>query len=337
MMREPDTLTRNPLSHERGGYGLGLPPSELDLPLCVSSGQVFRWEELPDGRWLGVDGEHWYLVKLPDSIDWAGEQVLQVQSNASAGAFIHLFRIDWSLEDVERSILDRGPELAPYVEALRGLRTMRPSSAEETLFCFLCTPNNHLARITQMVRKLAAYGEPLAHVEGRMLTVFPTAERIAAIPEDELRAQGFGYRARTIPHVARQLLDRSDGWLESLKATSYEEAHRELIGLKGVGRKLADCIALFGLHHMRSAPVDTHLWQAMCRLYRPDWSGKSLTDARYLEAGDLLRSRFGDLTGWAHQYLFYDNLLNWRERRKLAADSAKAPPASSKPRSKLKA
>jgi hypothetical protein len=36
---------------------------------------------------------------------------------------------------------------------------------------------------------------------------------------------------------------------------------------------------------------------------------------KYRQLGDFLRERFGDLTGWAHQYLFYDNLLNWRARR----------------------
>ena len=77
---------------------------------------------------------------------------------------------------------------------------------------------------------------------------------------------------------------------------------------------MADCIALFGLHHMEAAPVDTHLWQAACRLYFPDWAGKAVTDVRYRQLGDFLRERFGDLTGWAHQYLFYENLLNWRKR-----------------------
>lgn len=293
-------------------FRLELPRGEVDLPLCVSSGQVFRWEELGDRTWLGVDGVHWYRVAIHET-DRSLE--LNVDSNADESEFRRLFRLEWPIHEVEAKILQRGPELEPYVRALTGLRTMRPTSAEETLFCFLCTPNNNLARITSMVRTLSGYGEPLAEVFDRQLTVFPTAERIAAIPEAELREAKFGYRAATIPNVARQLLQRPKGWLESLRDAPYRVAHEELLGLAGVGRKLADCIALFGLHQMDAAPVDTHLWQAAVRLYRPEWSGKSLTESRYLETGDLLRERFGDLTGWAHQYLFYDNLLNWRKRR----------------------
>jgi len=85
--------------------------------------------------------------------------------------------------------------------------------------------------------------------------------------------------------------------------------------MKGIGPKLADCICLFGLDHQEAVPVDTHIWQAMCRLYFPQWSGTALTEKRYYEASDFFRDRLGDLAGWAHQYLFYDNVLNWRSRR----------------------
>lgn len=168
----------------------------------------------------------------------------------------------------------------------------------------------------QMVRSLAALGEEIDVVDGNLVHRFPTVERIAAIPESELRTMGFGYRAATIPSIARQVLEGGgEEWLVALREASYEDAHEALMDLKGVGPKLADCIALFALHHTRSVPVDTHLWQAAVRLYFPEWSDKSLTGQRYQMIGEHFRNRFGDLAGWAHQYLFYDNLLNWRARR----------------------
>jgi len=57
------------------------------------------------------------------------------------------------------------------------------------------------------------------------------------------------------------------------------------------------------------------MWQAFTRLYRPDWKGKPVTDARYREAASYLRTKFGKHGGWAQQYLFYDNMRNWRLRR----------------------
>ena len=166
-----------------------------------------------------------------------------------------------------------------------------------------------------MVQKLAHYGEPFGETDGEVLRAFPTPERIAAIPEAELRQAGFGYRGRSIPMAASQISHKPADWLESLRLRPYSEVHEELKTLEGVGPKLADCVALYGLEKLESAPIDTHLWQAICRHYFPEWQDKAVTDARYKAAGDFMRERFGDLAGIAHQFLYFENLRNWRSRR----------------------
>ncbi|HSI73138.1 MAG TPA: DNA glycosylase [Fimbriimonas sp.] len=288
-------------------FSYQIPTTRLDISLCVMSGQVFRWHKLEDGRWLGVDGQNWFLVRAGDE--------LHVTSNAPENAFRSLFRLDWDAELVEGLIGDVDPALQPHMEELRGLRLMRPSSPEEVFFTFLCTPNNNVARIAGMVRHLASYGKPIDEVEGQTIHRFPSAEVIAAIPPLELREKKFGYRAETIVAAAQQMLGKERVWLASLKTRPYPEAHEELLTIKGIGRKLADCIALFGLDHTEAVPIDTHIWQQVVRLYRPEWRDKTLTDNRYLEAGDLLHTKFGKVAGWAQQYLFYDDLANWRNPR----------------------
>jgi N-glycosylase/DNA lyase len=289
-------------------FTVSIPRDELDIGLCVSSGQVFRWEKLEDGRMLGVDRDTWFLTDQ-------SETEIKVVTNGAQHRFSSYFRIDESLPQIVKEILKRGPELEPYVNSLPGLRVIKPQNRSEIVFAVLCTPNNNMTRIKKMVGALASYGEPLEVVEGKQLFVFPTIERVAAITEQELREKGFGYRAATIPHVARELLARGEDWLDELAAGPYLEAHSALCEIKGIGPKLADCMCLFALHFTLAAPVDTHLWQAYCRLYKPEWTETALTDAKYRMIGEDLRSRFGDLTGWAHQYLFYDNALNWRSRK----------------------
>lgn len=317
-------------------FVVSVPNGRLDLARCVSSGQVFRWQRLDDDSWLGADGESWFVVtegppppagEIGDP-DRSGEprggsreghacraQQFCVRSNGTAQDFGRLFRLDWDADEIEREIAIRAPELQPYLGSLHGLRLLRHSDPVETFFTFLCTPNNNIARISSMVRKLAAFGPVMAKVEGVDVHRFPSEDRVATIEEAELRSLGFGYRAATIPAAARQLsLLGGREWLESLKSEPYETAWRELVLIKGIGRKLADCICLFGLHHNEVVPVDTHIWQALCRLYFPDWCSLPLTDKRYEIAASHFRSRLGELTGWAHQYLFYDNVLNWRKR-----------------------
>lgn len=283
----------------------------LDLRLCLNSGQVFRWHTPAPDVWLGVDGPHWYELRQTDAY-------IEAHSNADEHEFRRLFRLDVDLEAVEAEIRRKAPELGPYIHAVRGLRLMRPGDPAETLLCFLCTPNNHLARIKGMVASLASFGERL-HED---LRAFPTLERVAAIPESELRARGFGYRGSSIPRAAAMISELGGArWLPGLKSGSYDDAFNQLMRLPGVGPKLADCIALFALDKTEAAPVDTHLWQAAVRLYFPEWRDKALTLARYEAIGNLFRSKFGDLAGFAHQYLFYENLLRGGRRR------ASVPPA----------
>ena len=235
---------------------------------------------------------------------------LTVESNASESSFSDYFRLDQSLQEIEKQILKKGREVAPCFESLKGLRVLAPSEPEEVFFCFLCTPNNNVERITKMVRILETYGHRFPDNDD--IHRFPSAARIAEIPEAELRQRNFGYRGKSIPYAAQSLLERGPGWLDSLKRGTYRDAHDELCRIRGIGPKLADCICLFGLHFTEAVPVDTHLWQAACREYFPEWATGSMTDKRYREIGDLFRSKFGKLAGWAHQYLFLDNMLRRR-------------------------
>lgn len=276
---------------------------------CLTSGQVFRWLPTVDGGWSGVDGEGWYVVREVEPGTW------EVETNRGEEAFSRFVRLDWDGASVEREIVERGPELEPYMAALRGLRLLRPESASEVFFTFLCTPNNHIQRIGPMVRKLAAYGEPFG--DRTEFTRFPTVARVAAIDPSDLRRQGFGYRAETIPAAAQFVLEQGgEAWLDTLRREPYEVAHEELLRVPNVGRKLADCICLFGLDHPDVVPLDTHMWQVLTRLYFPNWHDTALTDAKYRTVRHHFRKRFGSLTGWAQQALFVDNVTHWRARKK---------------------
>ena len=66
------------------------------------------------------------------------------------------------------------------------------------------------------------------------------------------------------------------------------EAFRELKSIKGIGDKVANCICLFGLHHVDAFPVDTHI--------------KQILDSRYPNGFDT--GRFKGYAGIVQQYMF---------------------------------
>ena len=129
-----------------------------------------------------------------------------------------------------------------------------------------------------------------------------------------MRALGIGYRASYIKQSA-ELLVKLGGkdWLTSLRSESRLSVQSQLMQLQGVGRKVADCVALFSLDQSAALPVDTHVWDIAVRDYDPTLaSRKSLTPAVYEAVGDLFRSRFGSYAGWAHSLLFAAELPQFR-------------------------
>ncbi|RAL12799.1 8-oxoguanine glycosylase OGG1 [Aspergillus homomorphus CBS 101889] len=223
-----------------------------------------------------------------------------------------------------------------------GIRILR-QDAWEALVGFICSSNNNIARISQMVEKLCLrYGPFVASVDGRAYHDFPRPEALVADDvEATLRELGFGYRAKYIAQTARVVaLEREVGWLEGLRnpevsgagcrgdgggaveeemreegREGYRLAHEKLLELQGVGPKVADCVCLMGLGWGEAVPVDTHVWQIAQRDYKfGKGSHKSLTKVLYDAVGNHFRKLWGKEAGWAQSVLFTANLRTFSDR-----------------------
>ena len=182
--------------------------------------------------------------------------------------------------------------LSAYV---RGARTLRQPPAE-CLISFVCSSNNNIARIKKMVESLCEkYGEELvcnasSDYDGatddekeenednkKIYYAFPTVEQLAAkCDEQTLRDLGFGYRAKFIPAIAKELVKRGgESYLLKLRDAPHTEEEKdraisELTSLPGVGPKVAGCAALFSLDKKSVVPVDTHVWQLAREHFDPN-------------------------------------------------------------------
>lgn len=254
---------------------------------------MFGWQEGPPGTWTGWDGAARYRVQ-------SGPGGTRVEEGSPEG-----FRKLAGTQGDGRA----ESACAAVAEASRrlpGLRLMRPSSVSQTLLCFICTANNHLARIDHMV----------GHVTGLGERGFPSLERVAEAGPAWFRARGFGYRSEQLVGAARMAADRGgEPWLAGLRERPYSEAVRELRTLPGVGPKVADCVALYGLHHGESVPVDTHLWHAAAPIFMPEADGMGPSAARQGELARRMRAEFGEQAGWAQLVLFADRLTRMGSRK----------------------
>ena len=163
----------------------------------------------------------------------------------------------------------------------------------EALIAFILSANNNVARIRTLVRALCAHcGQ---RVDGG-LYAFPTPVRLADCTEPELRSLKVGYRAPFLIETARRVRDGFP--LDTLRYMPYEQAHRQLTTLPGVGDKVADCVLLFGCGHTEAFPVD--VWVA--RLLR-DWFHLTCTSRPALARE--ARNRLGEHAGIMQQFLFH--------------------------------
>ncbi|KAJ4249396.1 8-oxoguanine glycosylase ogg1 [Fusarium torreyae] len=248
----------------------------------------------------------------------------------------HYFNLDVKLGPLYKQWSDADPNFRKRAPQFQGVRILS-QDAWEALICFICSSNNNITRISQMVHKLCLhYGPLIAYMGDEAFHDFPTPQDLTGDGvEAHLRTLGFGYRAKYIADTARMVAkDRPKNWLESLRnpeqpgfnATpvpkeqhaTYKEAHEQLLSLKGVGPKVADCVCLMGLGWGESVPVDTHVWQIAQRDYKFGKSkAKTLNKAMYDAVGDHFRDLWGKYAGWAHSVLFTADL------REFAAQAAK--------------
>lgn len=263
----------------------------IDLKKIHESGQSFRWKELAENRFL--------VVHLNGLCEMAQIDERTVQIEKMVGE-----PVDWityldghrSYKDANDAILEREPTLKDSIEFGRGIRLLRQDPFE-MIMTFIMSANNHIPRIRNFVDKLSVCsGRLIGNVEGEEVYAFPTVEEVTHLTESDFKAMGAGYRA---PYFVQTIeyLSASKEWRNWCELDT-ETLVKELMLLKGVGRKVADCIALFGYGRWEVFPVDT-------------WIKKAAKDKWGIDAGGdkeirlALERKFPVARGLVQQYMFY--------------------------------
>jgi len=303
---------------------------DYDLAATLDSGQVFRWQEHQSG-WNGVIGKHRVrLIQVRDGIraetagpvenwDWLRDFL---QTEVDLAAILSTFPDD--------------PPMRAAVGACHGLRVLR-QDPWECLASFILSSTKQIVQIRQIISLLCErFGEPLIwHQVGRAVPCaprttpgsqqpcdgahgvtrpamkflegegmkgaqfsFPTPQKIAAAAESELRACKMGFRAPHLLAAARQIADGQFD-LERPRQLPPAEARAELMKLRGVGGKIADCVLLFAYGFDAAFPVDVWVERALRQLYFPR---RRVTLKRLHQ---FAATHFGPHAGCAQQYLFH--------------------------------
>ncbi len=267
-----------------------IPAQDFSLAETLECGQTFRWRRLAAGGYYGwIDGS---TVKIHQ--EGSVLTVASLDPTLTLERVVRYFALDLDLASILSSI-DVDAQLHEAIGRHRGLRILR-QDPWECLLSFICSSYNNITRIQGMIERLAqAYGTAVGF-NGFYGYSFPTPEAIAAATERELRALGLGFRAAYLKATARMIADGGLP-LETLRQVSYPVAKTSLMQCEGVGDKVADCVALFGLEQYEAFPIDLWIERAMRYYFRR----QKMTPKRI---HDFARRHFGPYAGYAQQYLY---------------------------------
>jgi N-glycosylase/DNA lyase len=272
-----------------------LPVRDYDLAATLDSGQVFRWQQI-ENSWHGVIGKHFVqLTQVENGIH------ATTAAPVSDWNFLRAFlQTETELATVIQTFPDDEP-MRNAIGASPGLRLLR-QDPWECLASFILSSTKQIVQIRQIVGLLCErFGErlmPPPIITKNWVYSFPTPEKIAAATEAELRACKMGFRAPSLHAAARRIADGTFA-LEKIRSLNYAEARGELMKLRGVGGKIADCVLLFGYGFDSAFPVDVWIERALQRLYFPR---RRASEKRLRK---FAATHFGPHAGYAQQYLFH--------------------------------
>lgn len=250
----------------------------FSLAQTLNCGQVFRFSEA-GGVTVICAGEHRAEVReTPQSYLFECDD---------AAFFKKYLDFDTNYDIIQMKVQDKGL-VSAAIEFGKGIHILR-QSPEETVFSFLISQNNHIPRIKGIIERMcSALGKDMGGYHA-----FPETAAIADAGEDFFLSIGAGYRA---PYLKRTADALSGVDLAAWGALPTDELRARLTALHGVGRKVADCVLLFGFNRFDVFPVDTWIRKVFAPVYG-DMPAEKLSVK--------LVEKYGELSGFVQQWLFY--------------------------------
>ena len=258
------------------------------LSQTLECGQCFHFNKIADEEYLiSAKG------KLLHAAQKDNDLILYDIEEGDADIWIQYFDLDRDYARIKDTLLATDTLLAPSIEAMWGVRILRQDFFE-TLISFIISQNQQIPRIKQIVANLSkAAGTELS--DG--MYAFPTAHAILELGVDGVRECKAGFRSPYIIDACEKYLNGTINEA-ALRNMSYEECIEALKQIKGVGDKVANCVALFALEKRSAFPIDVWIKRIMESIYF-----KKETPIK--DIANLAAERFGEYGGYAQQYLFY--------------------------------
>lgn len=227
----------------------------FSLSLSLDCGQAFRWKRYGD-IWQGV------VCDKVLNVSQDGENIIfHNTTKDDLTFFTDYFDLNRNYENIV-GILSRDPYLNIACREYYGIRILK-QQPWEALCSFIISANNNIPRIKGIIERLCIYfGKELQE----SLYSFPSPIVLAELSADDLAPIRAGFRAKYIIDAARKVAS-CEVDLNKIKALELSDAKTNLLKIKGVGEKVADCSLLYGFNRLAVFPKDVWVKRVLDEMY----------------------------------------------------------------------
>ena len=278
----------------------GIAPFSLrDTLMC---GQAFRWHSTGTGNdvcaYTGVVKGKVLTVRQEDEC-----LILEGPTDEDSVCMTRdYFALDVDLGEIESRLREIDPALGTAIDFASGIRLLR-QDPWEAMVTFIISARNSIPLIRRSVELLAEkYGDPIPDRRNgeacEAYFSFPGPEALAGADIEGLLQCRTGFKAPYIREAAERIVS-GEFDLSGVGDLEYAEAKSRLMDFRGIGNKVADCILLFAFGFYGAFPIDVWVTRIMRYLF---FDGRKVP-LRVIS--EFAHEKFGDLAGYAQQYLFY--------------------------------
>ena len=246
-------------------------------------GQCFRWNCNTEGVYIGISKDKVCRVN--------GREIICDDNDADF--WYEYFSLGTDYAQIQKELLLADKNLEKCIDFGRGIRILK-QDVWETIVSFIISANNNIPRIKKIIETMCEMFGKRLEFDGTVYYSFPTPDKIASLKREDLSPLKAGYRDAYIIDAAQKVAQGVVD-LEALTDMSDKDVKTELMRIKGVGGKVADCIMLFSLGRFSVFPTDV-------------WIKRILTEVYHISEKDIMgfvNERYGSLAGFAQQYLYY--------------------------------
>ncbi|CEO35648.1 DNA glycosylase [[Clostridium] sordellii] len=267
--------------------------SDFDPKHIFECGQCFRWKDQGDGSYTGVAKGRVINVSREGDTIYLKNTNLEDFKNI----WKDYFDLDTDYSKIKNELRNMDEYLEKATEFGWGIRLLR-QDPWEMIISFIISSNNRIPMIQKAIKNLSReYGTYIGSYEGEDYYDFPTPQQLSKASIEEIRACSTGFRDKYIKSTTEEVIKNNDD-VYSYRNLSTEDCIKELLKFNGIGPKVGDCIALFGMQKYDTFPVDVWVKRVMQEFYVED-------DMSLPKIRKYAIDKFGDLSGFAQQYLFY--------------------------------